>query len=327
MRRLRLIQISISVACSTLGCAADDDSPAAEGPSAASASSSESTGRGSSSDPSSASSATSGDASGGPSETTANDASSGDASLDSSGGVTDTGGAGASHEPDGMVQVGPGVNPMDTLPPQVPAADAWGQQYFGDQLGGNLEVIVDPTAPFSEGTYYRVHFPEGFGGGDAPSRWNLAGNFPEVGGPVRRLYCSFWVRYSDQYDTGSKLFFFSQEPPNNHYFILANGSGDEYEMVIQNQGYNFERVAAGFPELRSWSFVEFYIETGSPGGSDGVGRVWVDGELRMEHEAFAFFAADAAARWTNLWMDPTYGGPAGAGEFVDIGHVYTSVGA
>jgi hypothetical protein len=225
-----------------------------------------------------------------------------------------------------MVPVGPGVNPMDTLPPQVPEADPWGQQYFDDQLGGNLEVIVDPTAPFPEGTYYRVHFPEGFGGGDAPARWNLAGNFPEVGGPVRRLYCSFWVRYSEQYDTGSKLFFFSQEPPNNHCFILANGSGDEYEMVIQNQGYNFERVAAGFPELRSWNFVEFYIETGSAGGSDGVGRVWVDGELRMEHEAFAFFAADAAAQWTNLWMDPTYGGPAGAGEFVDIGHLYTSVG-
>lgn len=240
---------------------------------------------------------------------------------------SESGGAPTDHEPEGMIVVGPGANPMDVLPPQVPAVDPWGQQYYGDQLGGNLEVVVDPAAPFPDGTYYRVHFPVGFGGGDAPARWNLAGNFPDVGGEVRRLYCSFWIRYSESYDSGSKLFFFSQEPPNNHYFILANGEGDSFEMVIQNQGYNFERVADDFNELRTWNFIEFYIETGSPGASDGVGRVWVNGELRLENEAFSFFAADAAARWTNLWMDPTYGGPAGEGEYFDIGHVYTSVGA
>lgn len=238
------------------------------------------------------------------------------------------------HEPPGMTAVGPGVNTTTALPPLSPAVDAWGQQHFSGQLqgpGGSgprlLNVVTEANAPFAPGSFYRISLPTGFGGGEAPARWTLSSGFPNLGGDVQRLYLSFWIRYSAAYHSGSKLAFFSQRDGNNHYFILTNGGGSsEFEAVIQNQGWNFERVAAPSPDLRRWNFVEVLFETGDAGRANGVGRLWINGGLLLERTTFPFFAAGAPARWDYLWMDPTYGGPAVAGEWIDFGHVYVSVG-
>lgn len=239
-----------------------------------------------------------------------------------------------SHEPAGMATVGPGVNPTTALPPLQPAMDAWGQHYFAGQLqwpNGNgprlLTVVTDAQAPFQPGSFYRITIPQGLGGGVPPVRWMVSSGFPALGGPVQRLYLSFWIRYSAAYHSGSKLVFFSQGDGNNHYFILTNGGGSsEFEAVIQNQGWNFERVAAPSPDLRRWNFVEVYLETGDAGSANGVGRLWINGELLLERTDFPFFANGSDARWRALWMDPTYGGPAGANEWIDVGQFYVSVG-
>jgi hypothetical protein len=251
--------------------------------------------------------------------------------------------AGASHvpewqgvdhnEPSGMQTVGPGVNPTQSLPPLRPAEDAWGQTYFPGQLQWpesqgpqNLTLVNEAQAPFSPGSFYRVQFPVGITGGHSPARWNLAGGFPSLGAPIQRLYASFWIRYSAAYQGSSKLVFFSQRDGNNHYLILTNRGDLGYEAVIQNQGINFERVTAPMPDVRQWNFVEMLLETGDAGRNNGSGTLWVNGAVLLSKRDFRFFASGAAAAWDNLWMDPTYGGPAVADEWMDIGHVYVSVG-
>jgi hypothetical protein len=239
-----------------------------------------------------------------------------------------------SHEPNGMMTVGPATNPTTALPPLQPAIDTWGQQHFPGQLQGPggtgprlLNVVTDANAPFAPGSFYRISIPAGFGGGDAPARWMLSSGFPVIGGDVQRLYLSFWIRYSAAYHSGSKLAFFSQRDGNNHYFILTNGGGSsEFEAVIQNQGWNFERIAASAPDLRRWNFIELLLETGDAGRANGIGRLWINGGLLLERTTFPFFANGTAARWDALWMDPTYGGPATNGEWIDLGHFYVSVG-
>jgi hypothetical protein len=237
---------------------------------------------------------------------------------------------GGLHEPPGMQVVGPGVNTTATLPPLQPTVDAWGQTYWAGQLQWQgtptLSVVTESQAPFVPARYYRVLFPPGLTGGDAPARWNLAGGFPQLGAPITRLYLSFWVRHSAAYQGSSKLLFFSQRDGNNHYLILANRVDEGYEAVIQNQGINFERVAALMPPLRQWNFVELLLEAGQAGVPSGRGSLWVNGALLLHKTDFTFFAAGVSATWDNLWMDPTYGGPAVANEWMDFGHVYVSVG-
>ena len=51
-----------------------------------------------------------------------------------------------------------------------------------------------------------------------------------------------------------------------------------------------------------------------------------NGTLLLQRTNFPFFASGTDARWRALWMDPTYGGPAGANEWIDVGRFYVSVG-
>lgn len=241
--------------------------------------------------------------------------------------------AGGHNEPGGMQTVGPGVNPTQSLPPLRPVEDAWGQTHFPGQLQWpesqgpqNLTVVNEAQTPFSPGSFYRVQFPIGLTGGHSPARWNLAGRFPALGAPIQRLYASFWIRYSAAYQGSSKLVFFSQRDGNNHYLILTNRGDTGYEAVIQNQGINFERVTAPMPDVRQWNFVELLLESGDAGRNNGSGTLWVNGAVLLNKRDFRFFASGAAAAWENLWMDPTYGGPAVTNEWMDIGHVYVSVG-
>jgi hypothetical protein len=241
--------------------------------------------------------------------------------------------SGGNHEPSGMVVVGPGVNPMSALPPLTPDVDAWGQRYWPGQLQSpwgqgaqNLNLASEAQLPFSPNTFYRLTFPLGFTGGDAPARWSLAGGFPVLNAPLKRMYVSFWIRHSAAYQGSSKLFFFSQRDGNNHYLILSNRVDKGYEAVIQNQGINFERVAAPMANIHQWNFVELLLQAGDAGSHNGIGQLWVNGSLLLERTDFQFFTSGVDASWDHVWMDPTYGGPAVANEWLDLGHVYVSVG-
>jgi hypothetical protein len=70
-----------------------------------------------------------------------------------------------------------------------------------------------------------------------------------------------------------------------------------------------------------------WLETGDAGRNNGSGTLWVNGSILLSRRDSPFLAAGVAAEWENVWMDPSYGGrPAVAQEWMDIGHVYVSVG-
>jgi hypothetical protein len=243
-----------------------------------------------------------------------------------------------SHEPPGLTPRWP-MNPMHSLPPVSPApTDAYGYKCWPEQCR-TLSIVRDESSPGSDPSVLRVGFPRSQPGGQAPSRF-LAGN--DFGGK-RRLYTSVYYYLSPNWsnggNAGTKFFFVRAglDGAQNHYVGGPSGDGPfKSGIFLQtadgagNRNMTFEGLPVG-----RWVRLEVYLEMNTPGVANGVAKLWLDGDLKVDESDVKWIDRIPEGRtlqdvsWDYLWADPTYGGgPNSPPEdmYFQIDDWYTSVG-
>jgi len=244
------------------------------------------------------------------------------------------------NEPAGLTPRWP-TNPMHTLPTTSPAPpDRYGYKCWPDQCQ-SLSIVNDPTSPGSDPSVMRIGYPRGFPGGQSPSRF-LAGT--DFGGK-RRLYTSVYYYLSPNWTNGGNVgtkFFFMRaavDGVQNHYVNLAGGVDPPFSTGVflqKTDGSGNRNLPTGPLPLGRWIQLEVYLEMNTPGASNGVARLWLDGVLKVDESDAEWVARRSDGRtlaemsWDHLWVDPTYGGGSNPvpvdGMYFQIDDWYTSVG-
>jgi hypothetical protein len=202
------------------------------------------------------------------------------------------------------------------LPALNPAVSAEGLTYFSGQ-GSTLSLVADAASPASPGSVMRVGFPEGFGGGEAPSRWGTR-VLPANRGT---LYVCTWVRFSASFthngNVGLKYFSPRGMPggENNHFVYFAAGGDDglhlsflaQYPDASQNTMTGSESPASSLTRGQ-WHKLEVLLEANTPGLRNGRLRMWANGTLAVSSDTSLFFLVGQTPTFNYLWFDPTYGG-------------------
>jgi hypothetical protein len=147
----------------------------------------------------------------------------------------------------------------------------------------------------------------GMKGGWGPARFD-AGTFS---GDPTRIYTRVLYRVDPQYtnggNAGTKFFFFSQQQNTNHYFNLSS-------IGMGLQGSTFLNIDSTVnPTYGTWIDMEVLIIANTPGVSDGILKVWVNGQLGIDRTDIPYFGTTANGepvipRFTGFFVDPTYGG-------------------
>jgi hypothetical protein len=198
-----------------------------------------------------------------------------------------------------------------------------------------FSVIEDRSAPFSCCTIARMHYAAGHRSGTAPATVQTQAFRP----PVEELYVSIWARLSPNWvgnQSGTnKMFFLGIGRNANNIFLSAEGSGrGALQPQIRLQGVPDERRRLR-PNLTQttltrgrWQHWEFYFKMNTPGGSNGIAKMWLDGAPVTDERTLAFRGpAEASARWWIFHWSPTYGGggaPPPDDQYLDFDHVYVS---
>ncbi len=221
-------------------------------------------------------------------------------------------------------------NPMGTLPPKSPATDVFGfQQYFGTSA---LSVRSETSVP----DFLRATFPAGTAGGaDYPNAFRAGYGFSSSG-TKSRLYVRVRFRLSsnwtDNGNTGTKFFFFSQQQGNNHYVNLTEG-GQFLPAVSMQSTFGFGTPSGpnhfvAQPLTKGvWHEMEILIVANTAGVYNGQVRIWVDGALMQSANDMGYFAAGTTPRFEEMYFNPTYGGgrnPVPADQYLDLDHWYVS---
>ena len=179
---------------------------------------------------------------------------------------------------------------------------------FSNQLDGSGQFRVRCTA-LSSGA---VQVSVGLRGGEAAARF-AAGDF---GGYAAKVYTRLLIRnsanWSDGGNTGTKGFFFVTDSPLGHYTGLFSESGLGAFVGLQNSaspGLNRNMAGGATVPKGSWGDFEFVFIANTPGVSNGVARVWLNGSLVLDETDVLYFPSG----WSNpgfsgFFMDPTYGG-------------------
>jgi hypothetical protein len=168
----------------------------------------------------------------------------------------------------------------------------------------------------------------GVAGGQAPANFT-AGSW--TGLPTRmyfRVVHRQSANWTDGGNTGTKGVFFLQLPHpqpeqrSNHYlYQKLDGFG-----LQQNASNAYERTATPpNSDYGQWLDCEVIMTAGTPGGSDGTARIWVNGTLVVDVTGVPFFASLQTIGWRELWVDPTYGGgarPAPYNMFLEYAYFY-----
>jgi hypothetical protein len=175
----------------------------------------------------------------------------------------------------------------------------------------------DPTAPDGS-SVYRVTFPKGFVGGDAPAvAWYL---FPSDSQPTE-LYVQFYLRLSSNWQWHSiiqKVFYFrvGNMDTTNHFFALnyySDGNIGFTSQQLSNGELNqdlYTDTTTITNSLGTWHKINLHIKMNTPGEYDGIGRVWVDDVLVHDVSDYMWLTSGDFGGINDLSITPVFGGGA-----------------
>jgi hypothetical protein len=198
-----------------------------------------------------------------------------------------------------------------------------------------LDVIEDPSAPFSCCTIARMLSPATHRAGTGPGVMQTLGWRPGV----EEIYVSIWARLSSNWfgnQSGTnKMFFLGLGREPNNIFLSAEGAGTRpLQPQIRMQGVPDPRARIR-PNRRqtilargAWQHWEMYFKLNDPGVANGIGQLWVDGQLVTDARDLQFRGTDRPnARWWIFHWNPIFGGGGAsppAEQYLDFDHVYVS---
>jgi polysaccharide lyase-like protein len=157
-------------------------------------------------------------------------------------------------------------------------------------------------------------------GGDAPFQQDHG-----ISGSNTEFYGAIWVKFSSNFvgqSSGVNKIFFIWTDDNGgtpSYYLSAqavgasdfqpqirtqdNGAQDLTPNVSGQTGYTFAR--------NTWVRWEFYIKNNTPGNSDGIVRVWMNGTKVTEYDNIKISASSTQAHLTDFQFAPYWGGIGG----------------
>ena len=212
---------------------------------------------------------------------------------------------GCQNEPDGYNRIGGG--PWDAVPRAGQARDEWRMQARPDRI----RIVEDPTVPQPDKRVIEGVFPQGHPGGRGP--FNVIRVFPDH---VQSIYMCMLVYLSDNFtnngNAGTKFGFILTpylDGPNkpNHYFNLANQLG----INLQGRGGLNRNMRSRFNMVQhrgQWVRTEWLVTANTKGGSDGVARIWANGQLVLNVTNVRYFFPTQDPAFRGVTWNPTYGG-------------------
>ena len=248
------------------------------------------------------------------------------------------------------------IVPFDTLPPtyaQSPDANGMQVWYSGDPVTDANNVangfadaltVSIATDPGRSGNVLKFTYPINHPGGGSPSRMALTGS---LGASRSRLYVHCFVKLADNWtnggNAGTKWFFMQAggTSTENHYVALSQGEagdtpgGTAFNPWVQLQAAagnrNIEQTNGDPTYVRgTWHEFEMYLVQNTPGSANGIAKVWVNGVQEINVSDVQYTELGATGSWSNLWMDPTYGGGVNAcpvTTYFLMDDMYVSTGA
>ena len=180
------------------------------------------------------------------------------------------------------------------------------------ERGSTARIVDDAEAPLSGPRVLEHWYPSGFAGGEEP-----AINEYIFAGPMRTVYVGAYFKFSSNWHG---------HPSGINKILNVRASTDErWWAVLRAVGeggvddgpfhvdLHFCRRYGGDPgtnrngapvSVGQWHRLELELRAGTPGGSDGAVRWWVDGVLRGEYTGLDCLGADMES----LEIAPTWGG-------------------
>ena len=232
-------------------------------------------------------------------------------------------------------------NGFSALPPDGPGADSAGWQVWNGRSRLSIERVRG--APYSPSSVLRMHFPAGWGDGNAPHQYGAP--LPDNRGAV--YVCTFLrasPRWTNAGNIATKFLFLRtpyQEGPlkQNHYFgfwdddlrsgrlnlmLGLQGEGDGRQAPLSRSITSDRDLADG-----RWHIIEvLWIAERPAGVHNGIARSWVDGLPVHDVRDMRYFYAAQETRWTYLESVATYGNPSAHAPYAlwwDVDHIYASV--
>jgi len=200
------------------------------------------------------------------------------------------------------------------LPPRQPLVSTEGFTYFLDQIP-TLSIVQDTSAPTSAPSVLRVLFPQGFRGGESPSRWGTSSLGPNGG----NLYVCMWVRFDPWWSTEGitidKFFYVHQNESRLNHAMVALGEYNQlfFHALLQFpddwKNYNIGQVRSPENTISGggWHKLEMVWEANTPGQRNGGYRQWVDDHLIASATDAYWFESGNTPHWDTVWFDPVYG--------------------
>ncbi len=214
---------------------------------------------------------------------------------------------GESWAPISLIGARAGSGTASSSASQTTVNGVWVSQDALTEAGGRFRVRM---VEWTSGT---ATVDVGMQGGAAPARMS-AGGFNQ--NPTR-IYTRALIFVDPNWtlnnNTGTKFFFFSQQQGNNHFTGVMGGSGAETHsgMFVGLQQTSFRNMPGNIKIANgTWWDVEFLFIANTPGSHNGIAKAWINGVQAVNANDVMYFAASTVPGFSNLWMDPTYGGGA-----------------
>lgn len=247
-----------------------------------------------------------------------------------------------------------------SLPPLVPATYlGWSAQErsWEKLFYSNLQLIQDATQPGTGSAgAVRVQFLSSLAGGYAPANFEWMGPWPANTGSID---FTFTIKLSSNWDNngakntndGTKIFFFANQPQNNHFVAIGSRRYDGAEaggtgtlggawltIGLQNPTVSYKTNVDLTRNV--WHTVRIQVVANTPGVANGQLRIWVDGTRALinsgkndpptftERTNVMYYSAGQVAKQNRLEFEPTYGGGTESPPYTqwfDIGHVTAGV--
>jgi len=219
----------------------------------------------------------------------------------------------------------------------------------------NLTQVSDATQPGSGSPgAARVTFLNSLPGGYGPVNFEWGGPWPSN---TATIDLTFTIKLSSNWDNnggsntndGTKLFWFGNQPNNNHFIGIASRQYDGAEV---NGTLGGARLFVGLQSPTAsyktnvnltrgvWYTIRMQATANTPGVANGTLRIWVNGVQALinsgvndapvytERTNVMYYSAGQPAYQNRLEFEPTYG----AGlehppytQWFDIGHVTAAV--
>lgn len=194
-------------------------------------------------------------------------------------------------------------------------------QLNADGLGMNWDVrnATDPSAPYGPGVFETFYPAGSTGNGDGGGSLFDSGNRN-----WRRFYFSIMVWLPSNYvmhSTGGEKFFYpivkaggnqvSSTMFNWHLMGSETATSPTWSFYVDPQigGPRVYQNMSARPQKGSYQRIEMYAVMNTPGQSNGVWRVWVNGQLAADFTNIRYSSASTQAVFDGIRFEGVRGGP------------------